>query len=219
MRRHDHAHIGQPPAADIGQRAPAGRPAGFNSCACSLAWLDMHASRAKTRRRRCTAAPMPRRQLRLRSRKRVEAISGSDTTFKRANKDRPSLLLLLSSPLSCSLVLVLALYIYPSRFVCVTSAYHVYNRTVSNAAQNIYVYIRAHAYIDTWWYSLTTTITVITTARAILFFLAIFKGKTHPHSLTSGCSVASTISSSKIRSSPPNTDISRRSAALKIPPS
>lgn len=44
--------------------------------------------------------------------------------------------------------------------------------------------------------------------------------KTHPHSgSTSGCSVVSTISSSKIRSSPPNTDISRRSAAPRVPPS
>lgn len=44
----------------------------------------------------------------------------------------------------------------------------------------IYVYIRAHAYIDTWRYSFTTTIAVITTARAILFFLVIFKGKDSP---------------------------------------
>lgn len=43
--------------------------------------------------------------------------------------------------------------------------------------------------------------------------------ETHPHSSTSGCSVDSMISSSKIRSSPPNTDISRRSAALRVPPS
>lgn len=42
--------------------------------------------------------------------------------------------------------------------------------------------------------------------------------QTHPHKLASCSSVASTISSSRIRSSPPNTDISRWSATLRIPP-
>lgn len=40
---------------------------------------------------------------------------------------------------------------------------------------------------------------------------------THPHRSVSGWSVDSTISSSKIRSSPPNTDISRQSAAPRVP--
>jgi len=41
--------------------------------------------------------------------------------------------------------------------------------------------------------------------------------ETHPHRSASGWSVDSTISSSKIRSSPPNTDISRQSAAPRVP--
>jgi len=145
------------PATISGYRATgAGRPAGRLQQLCLLSRVARYARASREnsttpmhRRPDATAAAMLRR-----SRKRVEAISGSDTTLMRANKDRPSLSLLLTLlPLSLSRSLPLSFLVTIS--ICLTPSVlrartmYIYNRTVSNAAQNIYVYIRAHAYIDT----------------------------------------------------------------------
>lgn len=104
----------------------------------------------------------------------------------------------------------------------------VYNRAVSNAGTR-YMYTRIYtgACIHTSTHGgihrhrrPSRSLSRRYYARAIFFSpgkIVEIRRETHPHSSASCCSVTSTISSSKIRSSPPNTDISRWSARPRVP--
>lgn len=152
-RRHDHAHIG--PATSSGYRATgAGRPAGRLQQLCLLSRVARYARASREN----SMTPMHRRPdataaATLRFRKRVEAISGSDTTLKRANKDRSSLSLLytllslfcshtLSLSLSLSFLLSISICLAPSvlraRTMYITAPCQTRHRIC------MYIYARMH---------------------------------------------------------------------------